>query len=48
MKIIKELDYEFYDPKLFVDEFQVPKKEKKFYLLLMMGLNLFMTKRGLT
>ena len=29
MKIIKELGYEFYDPKIFLDDFDVPKKEKK-------------------
>ena len=28
MQIIKDLGYNFYDPKFFVDEFAIPKKEK--------------------
>ena len=28
MKIIKNLGYEFYDPKFFLDEFEKPKKKK--------------------
>ena len=29
IKLIKELNYEFYDPKFFVKQFNKPKKEKK-------------------
>ena len=29
MKIIKELGYEFYDPKLFISQFETPKIKKK-------------------
>ena len=30
MEIIKNLDYKFYDPKLFIDDFDKPKDKKKF------------------
>ena len=30
MNIIKNLGYEFYDPKIFLNEFKKPKKRKKF------------------
>ena len=29
IKIIKELDYEFYNPKFFIKEFKKPKNKKK-------------------
>ena len=31
MKVIKNLNYEFYNPKFFVEEFEKTKKEKKYF-----------------
>ena len=33
MNIIKDLNYNFYSPEIFVKEFNKPKTEKKFLLL---------------
>ncbi len=41
IQTIKKSGYEFYDPKLFVDEFQVPKKEKKILLTIDDGFKSF-------
>ena len=41
MQTIKKSGYEFYDPKLFVDEFQLPKKEKKILLTIDDGFKSF-------
>ena len=41
MKAIKELDYEFYDPKLFVNEFKKPKIKKKILITIDDGFKSF-------
>ena len=41
MKIIKELGYEFYDPKLFVSKFEEPKKNKKILITIDDGFKSF-------
>ena len=41
MKIIKELGYEFYDPKLFVNEFEKPKIKKKILITIDDGFKSF-------
>ena len=40
MNIIKNLNYEFYDPKLFIDEFK-KSKNKKILITMMMVSNLY-------
>ena len=41
MKIIKELDYEFYDPKLFISQLEEPKKNKKILITIDDGFKSF-------
>ncbi len=41
MKIIKDLDYKFYDPKLFVNEFNKPKIEKQILITIDDGFKSF-------
>ncbi len=41
MQIIKDLGYNFYDPKFFVDEFAIPKKEKKILITIDDGFKSF-------
>ncbi len=41
MKIIKDLGYKFYDPSLFIDEFNKPKKEKKILITIDDGFKSF-------
>ena len=41
IQIIKDLNYKFYDPKLFVSEFEKPKKEKKILLTIDDGFKSF-------
>tara|TARA_B100000963_G_scaffold238266_1_gene208355 strand:+ start:973 stop:2028 length:1056 start_codon:yes stop_codon:yes gene_type:complete len=41
LKIIQDLKYEFYNPKLFVDEFNKPKKEKKILITIDDGFKSF-------
>ena len=41
MKIIKELGYEFYDPKLFISQFEEPKKNKKILITIDDGFKSF-------
>ncbi len=41
MKTIKELGYEFYDPKLFVNEFEIPKMKKKILITIDDGFKSF-------
>ena len=41
MKIIKELGYEFYDPKLFIKEFEDPKMKKKILITIDDGFKSF-------
>ena len=43
IKLIKELNYEFYDPKLFVKQFDKPKKEKKILITIDDGFKSFYT-----
>ncbi len=43
MLMIKSLDYEFYNPKLFLSEFQKPKKEKKILITIDDGFKSFYT-----
>ena len=48
MKIIKQLGYNFSNPKFFINEFDKPKNIKRSWLPLMMLLNHFTLKHGLT
>ena len=41
MKIIKELGFEFYDPKLFISQFKEPKKNKKILITIDDGFKSF-------
>jgi len=41
MKIIKDLGYEFYDPKLFISQFKKPKKNKKILITIDDGFKSF-------
>ena len=41
MLMIKNLDYKFYNPKLFVSEFHKPKKEKKILITIDDGFKSF-------
>ena len=41
MRMIKNLGYEFYDPKFFIDEFKKPKKEKKILITIDDGFKSF-------
>ncbi len=41
MKIIKELGYEFYDPKIFISQFEEPKKNKKILITIDDGFKSF-------
>ena len=43
IKLIKELNYEFYDPKFFVKQFDKPKKEKKILITIDDGFKSFYT-----
>ena len=43
IKLIKELNYEFYDPKFFVKQFNKPKKEKKILITIDDGFKSFYT-----
>jgi len=44
IQAIKEGNYEFYNPKFFIDEFNKPKKKKKIFLQKMNGLKTFFNK----
>ena len=41
MKIITELGYKFYNPKMFLEEFDKPKKEKKILITIDDGFKSF-------
>ena len=41
VKIIKELDYEFYNPKFFIKEFKKPKNKKKILITIDDGFRSF-------
>ena len=47
LKIVQNSNFEFYHPKDFENNFDKPKKQKKFCLLLMMHLSLFTKMLGL-
>ena len=43
MNIIKDLDYQFYDPNLFISEFDKPKKKKEILITIDDGFKSFYT-----
>ena len=43
MEIIKNLNYKFYDPKFFIDDFDKPKDEKKILITIDDGFKSFYT-----